>query len=129
MSYFDGEFAEVTYDSGMGAIVARMDEYAEGEEFRRYMDSIIDAMDATGSDRIIADTSEIPPLDQDDQQWSVVDWAPRAEDSGLEHMAMVMPESVVSEMSIENVVEMSDDTINRELFDELEDAKTWIGRQ
>ncbi len=113
----------------MGAIVARMDAYAEGDEFRRYMDSLIDATDDTGSDRLIADTSEIPPLDQDDQQWSVVDWAPRAERAGLEHMALVTPESVVSEMSTETVVEMADDTINRELFDELEDAKTWVGRQ
>jgi hypothetical protein len=129
MTYFDDEFATVTYDKQTGAVVSVMDEYAEGEDFRRYMNSITDAITDTGADRIIADTSQIPPLDQADQGWSATEWAPRAEDAGLDHMAMVMPESVISEMSVENIVEMTDDTINRELFDDLDEAKDWIASQ
>jgi hypothetical protein len=129
MSYFDSDYADVTYDDELGAVISRMDEYAEGEDFRRYMNSIIDAIEDTGTDRMIADTSEIPPLSQGDQGWSVTDWAPRAEDAGLGHMALVMPESVVSEMSIESIVEMADDTINRGLFDDLDEAREWIASQ
>jgi hypothetical protein len=129
MSYFDSEFATVTYEDDIDTVVARMHDFEEGEPFREYMDSIIDAIADQRTDRIIADTSEMGTLTQDDQAWSVQDWAPRAEEAGLDHMALVMPESVVAEMSVESIVEMASDTINRELFDNLEDARTWVHRQ
>ncbi|WP_324756615.1 hypothetical protein [Haloarcula montana] len=129
MSYFDSEFASVDYDSDSDAIVARMTDFAEGEPFREYMNAIIDAIEDTGSSRVVADTSQMGALAEEDQVWSVKDWAPRAEDSGLDHMALVMPESVVAEMSVDSVVEMADDTINRDLFEDADEALDWIARQ
>jgi hypothetical protein len=124
--YFDESFATVTYESDIDAAVARMTEFAEGESFREYMNSIIDAIESEGTDCVIADTSQMGALTEDDQAWSVADWAPRAEDAGLDHMALVMPESVVAEMSVESVMEMADDTIERELFDDIDDARDWV---
>jgi len=125
--YFDESFATVTYDGDIDAVVARMAEFAEGESFRTYMDSIIDAIEAERTDCVIADTSQMGALTDDDQAWSVADWAPRAEDAGLDHMALVMPEGIVAEMSVESVMEMADDDIERELFDDVGDARDWVG--
>jgi hypothetical protein len=94
------------------------------------MEAIIDAIEAEGTSRCIADTSQFESaLSQEDQAWSVTDWAPRAEDAGLEHIAMVMPESVIAEMSVDKVVEMADDSLNRELFDDVDEAKSWLREQ
>jgi len=127
MAYFDEDFATVEYDDYCGAVVGRMTEFAEGEQFKEYMEAIIDGIEDTGSDKVLADSSQFDAaLTQEDQAWSVTDWSPRAQDAGVEHMALVMPEAVVAKMSIDNVVEMADDTINRGLYDDVDEAKEWL---
>jgi len=130
MAYFDSSFASVEYDRSCDAVVGRLSEFAEGEAFREYMETIIEAIEAEGTNKVLADTSQFESaLHQEDQAWSVQDWAPRAEDAGLDHMALVMPESVVAGMSVDSIVEMADDSINRELFDGIDEAKSWLRKQ
>lgn len=129
MRYYDEEFATVEYDGDIDTVIARLTEFETGEPFREYMNTIIEAMEDSGTDRVIADTSRMGALKEDDQVWSVQDWSPRAEERGLEHLAMVMPESVVAEMSVQSVMEMTDDSINRNLFDDMDEAQEWIARQ
>lgn len=126
MGYCDKDFAEVTYDEELDAVVVRQTGFAEGEPFREYMETIIDAVEDTGSADLLTDTREAGTVDEEDQAWSATDWAPRAQEAGLDNLAMVMPESVVAEMSVEQVIEMTDDTMNRELFDDVEEARDWL---
>ncbi|MUV90137.1 hypothetical protein GJ629_09750 [Halapricum sp. CBA1109] len=126
MPYYDEPYATAWYDEDADAVVGELTEFTDGEAFRTYMEALIDAIEDTGTDTILADTSEFDSaLTEEDQVWSVRDWAPRAEEAGLEHMAMVMPEAVVAEMSVDSIVEMADDSLNRELFDDFEAAKAW----
>ena len=130
MAYYDTDFAVVRYDESCDAVIGELTEFTTGEDFREYMEALIDALETEDTDRMIADSSDFDSaLTEEDQVWSVKDWSPRAQESGLDHMAMVMPESVVAEMSIDQVVEMANDTINRELFDDFEEAKQWVRRQ
>lgn len=126
MGYFEQEFATVEYDAGIDAVVARQTGFAGGTEFREYMESIIDAVEDTGSSKLLTDTREAGTVDEEDQAWSATDWSPRAEAAGLERMAMVMPESVVAELSVEQVIEMTEDDMDRELFDDLDEARAWL---
>jgi len=120
----------VRYDESCDAVIGELTEFTSGEEFREYMESLIDALEDNATDRMIADSSDFDSaLTEEDQVWSVKDWSPRAQESGLDHMAMVMPEAVVAEMSIDQVVEMADDSINRGLFDDFEEAKQWVREQ
>jgi hypothetical protein len=130
MTYFDASFASVYHDEECDAVVGKQTEFADGEDFREYMNELITAVEDTGCDTMIADTSEFQSaLTEDDQAWSVTEWSPRAEGAGLENLAMVMPEAVVAEMSVDAVVEMSEDTLNRELFDDFQDAQEWASQQ
>jgi hypothetical protein len=40
MAYFDEDFATVEYDEYCDAVVGRMTEFADGEQFREYMEAI-----------------------------------------------------------------------------------------
>lgn len=127
MAHYERGFATVEYDEHCDAVVGRLKEFTEDEEFKEYMESIIDAVEQTETDKILSDTSQFEgALTQEDQAWSVKDWAPRAENAGVDHMAMVMPEAVVAKMSVDNIVEMSEDDIERELFDDIDDARDWL---
>lgn len=128
MGYFDSDFAVVEYDESCDAIVARLEEFEEGESFRNYMNTIIEAVEDRGTNKVLSDTSQFDAaLSPEDQGWSVEDWTPRAVDAGVDQMAMVMPESVLAEMSVDSILEATaDDGINRNVFDNVEDAREWL---
>jgi hypothetical protein len=130
MGQFERSYATVEYDRTTGAVIGRLLEFAEGEAFKEYMEALIETTRDTGSNKMLADTSQFESaLTQEDQAWSVQDWAPRAEDAGIEYMALVMPEAVVAQMSVDSVVEMADDSIERALFDDVDEAKAWLRKQ
>ncbi len=126
VTFFDEAFATVWYDDETDAVVAQMTEYADGEPFREYMNAVIEGVNETGSDCVLADTREQPTLDSADQEWSATEWGPRAEANGVEKLAAVVPESVLAEMSVRKVTEQSADDIDREFFDSVADAKAWL---
>jgi hypothetical protein len=127
MKYFDEEFGTVQYDDRSEAVIGQLTSFVQGKPFKEYMNAMIEATRDQSANNMIGDTSSLDgPVSQEDQAWSVQDWAPRAEAAGLEHLALVMPESVVAEMSVDKIVEMADDSLNRELFDDLQDAKMLI---
>ena len=128
MAHYESSFASVEYDQSCDAVVGRLEEFTEGGEFREYMNSIIDTVEDERTGSVLADTSDFDSaLTEEDQAWSVREWAPRAEAAGVEELALVMPQAVVAEMSVDAIVEMADDDIDRELFDDVGDAKDWLG--
>lgn len=126
--YFDRTYATVEYRPNENLVSAEMTEYAEGQEFREYMNSVLDAIEDTGCPNVLADTRDHPPIDQADQEWSQKTWGPNAEAAGVERTAILAPESIVSKMSIESVTEGADshDDIDRQWFEEYEDAVSWL---
>lgn len=108
-------------------MVARMTEYASGETFKEYMNAIIDVVKDTRCTKVLADTREQPPLDDEDQKWSATTWSQKAESAGVTRVATVAPESVLAEMTIESVEEMSQgDDIERAYHDDYDDAVEWL---
>ncbi|PSP77486.1 hypothetical protein BRC81_09920 [Halobacteriales archaeon QS_1_68_20] len=127
MTYFDRTYGAVEYDESLETVVGRIHDYAEGEEFRAYMNAIIDAVEATGSEILLADSREMGPIAQEDQVWSIEDWSPRAESAGLSAIAFVMPESVIAGMSFERVMSMAEgDDIDRAYFEDPAQARDWL---
>lgn len=124
--YFDRGYATVEYKPSKNVVVADMTEYAEGEDFREYMNSIVDAIKDTGCSNVLADTRDHPPLHQTDQEWSQKTWGPNAEAAGAERLAVLAPESVITKMSVEQVTENAEDDIERQWFDEYEEGVNWL---
>jgi hypothetical protein len=125
-TYFDRSYATVEYKSTKNLVVADMTEYAEGEEYREYMNSVVDAIEDTGCSNILADTRDHPTLDEADQSWTQKTWGPNVEEAGAERLAILAPESIISKMSIETVTENSEDDIDRQWFEKYEDGVSWL---
>lgn len=126
MGYFEGRSTAVEYDEALDAVVGRVEGYAESEEFRAYMNALIEAIEDSGTRKLLSDSKELGPMSEEDKVWSVEDWAPRAEAAGLEVMAFVIPESVIAEMSFDRVMEMAEDDIERGFFDDVDEARSWL---
>jgi hypothetical protein len=124
-TYFDRSYATVEYRSDEQIVFCELTEYAEGEDYREYMNSVIEAAKANRASDVVADVSDAPTLAQADQDWTEKTWGPNAEEAGVKSVAMLVPESVVSKMSMEGATEDPEDDIERQWFDNYEDAVSW----
>lgn len=125
-TYFDRAYATVEYRPDKNLVSAEMTEYAEGDKYREYMNTVIDAVEDTRCSNVLADTREHPTINQSDQEWSQKTWGPNAEAAGVKRVAVLAPESIVSKMSIESVTEGAEGGIDRQWFEEYEDAVNWL---
>jgi hypothetical protein len=79
--------------------------------------------------KLLSDSRQMGAVDKEDQLWSIQDWAPRANAAGIEHIAFVMPEQAVAELSINSVLNQVDDDTEREYFDDFDEATEWLRAQ
>jgi len=126
VTHFERDYGVVRYDEAAGVVVCRLTDYVEGEQFREYMNAILEVVEETGCQQLLSDNTGMRPLDQTDQAWSVTDWAPRAEEAGLEDVAFVLPESQLAQLSFDSVMEMTEDTMNRGYFEDPDEARAWL---
>lgn len=106
--------------------------FVKGPDFQAGCNAMVKELAARKCSRLIVDSRKYTVVDPADQLWSIQDWLPRALAAGLKHFAVVMPESVVGKMSVQNVINDKKHTpkdleLQREMFNSLEDARQWIG--
>ncbi|RJX49223.1 hypothetical protein [Halonotius pteroides] len=91
------------------------------------MDSIITAVDETGCQNVLADTRDHPPLPKSDIRWSAESWGPKAEVAGVDKIAALATQHVVTKMTLDSVTEQSTaDDIERQYFLKFHEAVQWL---
>ncbi len=122
----------VAWNHDVDSVVLQWNDFAKDGDFRERMDESLELLEAVGGNKMIADAREQGAIADEDQQWSVVDWAPRAEEAGLEYLVILYPEQVVAQMSVDNVIEevqQIDDPIERQIVDSIPDCWEWLHDQ
>jgi hypothetical protein len=77
------------------------------------------------STRLISDSREMKAMTQEDQRWIDEEWRPRARIAGLRMNAILLPKSVVAQLSLTAIVKKFDEIQFRH-FSELEEARKWF---
>jgi hypothetical protein len=130
MSYFDTDYLTVQYDESLDAVVMNWHDFAEGEDFRNGLNTGLEFVKKKRAINWLADLREMGAVASDDQEWSNTDWFPRAMDAGLSNMAIIKPESVIANMSVENIMqEVEDGELTTHYFDNRAEAKKWLKNQ
>jgi hypothetical protein len=130
MAHYDKDHLTATYDDATDTVVMEWYTFAEGEPFREGLDAGLDLVKQEGAENWLADLKDLGTVDQDDQEWSNQDWFPRAMETTLTNMAIVQPESVVANMSVENIMqEVGDGAITTHYFDDRAEAEDWLAAQ
>ncbi len=125
--YFDADFATVEYHDEIDVVIAKMTDYPGETQFRKYMDSIITAVDETGCPNVLADTQDHPPLPKSEIRWSAESWGPRAEVAGVDEIAALATQHVATKMTLDSVTEQSTaDDIERQYFAKFYEAVEWL---
>ena len=127
MSYYERPHLTASHDEDLRAVVREWHDFARGEEYREGLNAGLELATEKRAPNWLADLREMGTVVQEDQQWSNEQWFPRAMDSPLRHMAVVKPESVIANMSVENIMqEIEGEDLTTHYFDNRPDAEAWL---
>lgn len=121
----------ITFNAAAQCVEFTWNNFVKGAAFHEGCDAMITALKKHRTSKLICDSRRYTVVDPEDQLWSIQDWLPRAIGAGLNTFAVVMPESVVGKLSVQNVINdkkhtPKELTLTREMFNTIEDARTWV---
>jgi hypothetical protein len=103
--------------------------WADSAEFRGANDALIRVITKHRSSRILGDSRKIKVIKKSDQAWVNNDWFPRILAAGLKRMALVIPESNLAKMNIDNLISrVPGSLLDVAYFATIEDARRWLMR-
>lgn len=127
MIYFDEDFLEVQWDNEIKAVIMTWKKFVVGEPFRLGLNKGLELIIKQKAHKWLADLRKMKTLSIDDQNWSSLDWFPRAAKGGIRKMAIVIPESALANMGLKNIMSKVEDIdIETSYFPEISEAKAWL---
>lgn len=126
-TYKDYNFLNISFDPSISTVVMQWKSFAKSEDFRTGLNEGLELLKSKGTSKWLADLRDLGTVAQVDQEWSNNDWYPRAIGGGIRKMAIVMPKSVISSMSVKNILtKVEGVNIETNYFDTVEEAKKWM---
>jgi hypothetical protein len=102
--------------------------WAAPEEFRAANDALVQAITDHGATRVLGDSGRIKVIQKSDQDWVNGDWFPRILAAGLTRLAMVLPDSGLAKMNIDDMVSRVSGRLDVAYFATLGEAREWLAR-
>jgi hypothetical protein len=132
MIYWDKPYARVQWDDASRLVMLEWLDFCYGDEYKGTLGKVIEALIQNRSKKLLSDTRKMRPIPQEDQEWLMKEWVPRAAKAGLRHIGIVLPKTVLGQMSLQRIVQAgtgdkrfisSDGT---SYFESIEDARKWL---
>ena len=101
--------------------------YAEGETLRKIFNELIHALESKKASIIIADAREMLIINQNDQQWTINDWYPRAIAAGFRYQGLILSKDTFNELTVKRISKEYDEAlITTQYFNSPSDALDWV---
>lgn len=121
---FENSNAVINHDSEAGAIVVVWKKVTP-VEYKEVLETGLEKLKTLKLENWFADTSNHGVVSQELQSWVDKDWTPRALQAGLKRLSYNLPESVLSKMSIDSLIQVMGNVTVR-AFPNYEEAKKWL---
>jgi hypothetical protein len=131
MVYFDTPQALVQWDPATRCVLIEWRDFTYGQEYRTALNAVLRALEENKTGKLLADSRRMKAIPQDDQEWLMKDWVPRAAKIGLKHSAVVLPKSTLGTMTLQRLAQVGGgkrlvSSDGASYFETLEDAKKWL---
>ncbi len=121
---FENSNAVVSHDQEAKAIVVVWKKISP-EEYKEVLETGLKNLKALKLENWFADTTNHGAVSKDLQDWVDKDWTPRALQAGLKRLSYNLPESVLSQMTIESLVQVMEN-LTVHAFKNYEEARAWF---
>jgi len=124
----DFDFLNIQWDETTKSVVMTWKKFAQGDNFRNGLDEGVNLIQQKKASNWLADLRDLGTVTQDDQKWSNEDWYPRALIAGVRFMAIIMPKSFITTLSVKNILtKVQDIDVETQYFDNVDAARKWLG--
>lgn len=101
--------------------------HCHGEHFRTALTLGTDALIEHGCTRWLSDDRRNGPLSPEDAEWAKTVWFPRTRDAGWTHWAVVKPRSVISQLNVQQFIDLyGKQGITVRVFEDPDEALSWL---
>lgn len=116
---------KIYYDKEIRSAVGVFEGFMSFENFKELAIQVNELRSKNFSKKQLNNVKDMKVLTQEVQKWIKEFWFPKAQASGLKHMAFVVPENTFAKMSME-AVNSNADQIEIRYFGNLTEAKNWL---
>jgi hypothetical protein len=121
--------AVVTWDPTLSAVYAEAQGWADSTELVEVLEACVCALTEHHGSRWLVDGRKMKVVNESEQEWIYRDLFPRMLAAGLEHIALVTPESGLAKMTVDLMLRRRPPTdVDFEYFVTLGAARAWIKR-
>src|ERR1700730_10157184 len=119
--------AVVTWDPTLSAVYAEAQGWADSTELVEVLEACICALTEHQGSRWLVDGRKMKVVKQSDQDWIYQEFFPRALAAGLEHIALVTPESGLAKITVDLMLRrLPAMKVDFEYFVTVGAARAWI---
>ncbi|AUX46693.1 hypothetical protein SOCE26_082010 [Sorangium cellulosum] len=127
MIHFDERWITISWDPHIEAVVAEWKGFAESKDFRAGLEAGLELARQKRARRWLADTLRGPPSTQADQKWTSEIWFPRVIVAGVRWMALVVPQSAITRMSLKGIMsKVTTESLTQAYFEDAASARAWL---
>jgi hypothetical protein len=125
--YLETPYVLVRWDPDGPWVYVKWKAWANSSEYRAAQEVILQAFRENHASRNLVDSTDRRVLSDDDQQWLVENWMPRAAAAGRRWTAIVMPTSALGRTIAENVDNRGRSRLfTIEHFETFDEAAAWL---
>ncbi|PIY10998.1 MAG: hypothetical protein COZ18_04910 [Flexibacter sp. CG_4_10_14_3_um_filter_32_15] len=127
--YYNTPACQVYYDEEKGYIHTNWEGFCPSKVFKEASNSIITAIEETGTGKVLFDAARTKSASPNDQKWIFEDWIPRAVVAGYNRYAYILPNDVFGKFSSQKVIsEISGNTpdLAGATSNDMETAMEWL---
>lgn len=127
MIYFDSDHLTIEWDEQHECVIMNWKGFVGGDKFRDGLLKGLDLLIEKKASRWLAILTKMGSLLKEDQEWSNKEWFPRAFEAGVKKIAIVIPQKVLAQMSVNAIMQKVARTeLVSKHFNSIEEAKKWL---
>jgi hypothetical protein len=123
----ENESVTMQYHEESGILEHRFHKHVWGPTFREALNKGLEALQQHGGTKWLSDDRANAAVPQDDTDWALNDWFPRAQKTGWKYWAIVLPDHVIGQMNMKRFISTySAKGVSVRVFDNPVPALAWL---
>lgn len=124
---FDSDSMPILYYQDKKILVQETLKFTTTEERRMALEKGLEVIERDRVSKWLTNNKSGSAIPQEDIDWGINEWFPRAIKAGLKHWAVILPEKAVGKLSGKKMVDaLIAQGIKVKTFETEEDAVTWL---
>lgn len=124
---FDKEYASLYYYPEPKIVHHVFHKFIYGEDFRQVLEKGLEIFQQHGAKKWLSDDRKNSALPTVDLTWGLEVWAPQVFKAGWKYWAILMPDKVAGQMSMNRIMKnYIDQGLNMQVLSETDEALKWL---